>query len=164
MKKVIAVTAFLFVMMASSAFGQTQDWVRQEKKNRWGEVEGYTYTQTIHIATANDKGKNTTVAVIFVYDPSTPNLFGIGSKTHGSLDVHPAFNFITTSITVTLRNKAGKEFTFAGIVNASSDFTTAVMGTQDADLIKLLKTNEEWDILIEGRNWYIRTKIKGNLP
>ena len=160
MKRIIIV--FLLMVFSNSLWAQ--DWVRADKKNKWGEIESYTYNQIVVLATANYKGKNSTVAVIFMVDPTQPDIFIIGSRRLNGLDIHPAANFIDASITITLRNKEGKEFTYIGMIPSTSDFTNVIMGVPDADLIKLLKTNGEWDILIEGRDWYIRSKIKGNLP
>jgi hypothetical protein len=34
----------------------------------------------------------------------------------------------------------------------------------DSELINKLKGPGQWDMLIEGKRWYIRAKINGNLP
>ena len=87
-------------------------------------------------------------------------MLAISSRTINSSSIHPAANFIDDSITIILRNSEGREFTYPGLISGTPDFTNVIMGTQSTDLIKLLRSNGEWDILIEGRNWSIRFKIK----
>jgi len=160
MKRTIIIGIFLINVSSLWA----QNWEKTPDKNKWGDVEGYFYTQVINLATANYKGRNSTVAIIYCYDPKKPNYFLIYSKTLNGLDVHPAANFINDSFTLTLRSSDGKVTTYPGVVPSTRDFTSVTMACIDDRLVKLLKTNGEWDILIEGSNWYIRARIKGGLP
>jgi len=159
MKKII----LLGIILLSVSSLWAQNWEKTNNKNKWGEIEDYSYNQTIRFATAHYNGRNSTVVVIFIYYPRQ-NVFAIGSKTISSLDIHPAANFIDDSFTLTLRGNDGKETTYPGLIPATPDFTSVIMGLMDDRLIKLLKTNGEWDVLIEGKRWYIRTTIKGGLP
>jgi len=160
MKRMILIGIILFNVNSLWA----QNWEREPKKDKWGNINGYIYYQNIRLATAHYRGRNSTVSIIFFFDPQTPNEFGIYSRTLNALDIHPAANFINDSFTLTLKSSDGKEVIYPGTIPSTSDFTSVAMVLMDDRLIKLLKTKGEWDVLIEGRNWYIRTTIKGGLP
>jgi hypothetical protein len=143
-----------------------QDWKREVMTNRWGDTDGFAYHQGPLSGTAYGD-KNVSVSVFFVWNPpdsSFSNVLVIYSKTTGNLTWHPAYSFMDETIKFSLRN-AGGEKSFQGFTYAnSSSYDNVGMYVMDQALINLLHGSGQWDVLIEGDDWYIRTTIRGGLP
>jgi hypothetical protein len=80
------------------------------------------------------------------------------------LNFHPAAGFFDESVTVSLRSN-GTTTTFKeSTVSSQGNYNKVAILVMDSELINTLKSSGQWDVLIEGKRWYIRTKINGNLP
>jgi len=142
-----------------------QNWTKGESKNKWGDITGYSYTQkSTGIALGN---KEIQTIIVFLVDANVKdrNYFGIISQTIPDLEFHPAAGFINETITVSFR-KDGVTKSYTGSTEASmGNFNQVWMWfTFPSELSNILKGAGQWDVLIEGERWYIRTTIKGNLP
>ncbi len=92
------------------------------------------------------------------------NVLLIVSKTTGELSFHPGAGFFDESVTLSLRAN-GTTTTYSGTTVASmGNYNDVAITIFDAELIDKLRSTGQWDVLIEGKNWYIRTKINGDLP
>ena len=141
-----------------------QNWQKKETINRWGDITGYSYMQTA-LGTVN-QNKDIPIAIVYIASggDKTQNMFGITSRTISALEFHPAAGFIDEVVTLSLR-KDGITKTYKGSTYAEmGNYNQVWIGFEDADLINTLKQPGQWDILVEGRRWYMRATIKGNLP
>jgi len=142
----------------------TQNWTRDTIKNNWGDITGYVYFQRSNgIAHGNT---DISVTTGFAYTPSNElrNVLAIYSETIGDLVFHPATGFLNESVTISLRNN-GITTTYRGsTISSKGNYNSVLIYVIDSELINKLKSSGQWDILIEGKNWYIRSKINGNLP
>jgi hypothetical protein len=153
--------AVFFLFSTVSLFSQTQNWTKEAREDRWGDITGYVWRQTRSgIAHGN---KNVSLLVVFSWYLYQDYLI-IGSKTLGDFESHPGSDFLDESITLSLRSN-GITSTYGGVTSSShGNFDTVMMIVPDPELINKLRSPGQWDVLIEGRNWYIRTTIIGNLP
>jgi hypothetical protein len=141
-----------------------QNWTRFNITNNWGDIIEYGYNQIIRSAVAH-KDKDVTVAVSFVVAKAEGiDALVIVSLTTGELIYHPGAGFVDEPITLSLSSN-GTTTSYVGTTRASSgNYNKVAMITYDNDLIEKLHGQGQWDVLIEGRRWYIRTTIRGNLP
>jgi hypothetical protein len=141
-----------------------QNWTKEAIKDRWGDITGYKYEQG-NISAVAHGDKDVSAVVVFVWNPGKLSDFlFIGSRTLGNLEFHPGSGFLDESITFSLRSN-GITSTYSGMtVSSSSSWDVVGMYVIGAELINKLHSPGQWDVLMEGRKWYIRTTIKGNLP
>ena len=85
----------------------------------------------------------------------------------GDFAVHLGYDiFGGKDVTIQFR-KDGAIQTFHGVTTKedSPDWLyTGFAGGAAVSIAKLLKGNGTWDVLVECSNWYVRTKVTGNLP
>lgn len=141
-----------------------QNWTRDTLKNNWGDITGYVYFQR---ATGVAHGStDISVSIYFAYtteDAQMRNVLIINSETIGDLIFHPAAGFFDEPVTVSLRSN-GTTTTYKGsTVSSRGNYNNVYIYIIDSELINKLKSSGQWDILIEGKRWYIRSKIIGNL-
>ena len=107
------------------------------------------------------------VAFCYMVDESIKdrNYLAMISQTTGTLNFHPGAGFINEAITLSFRKD--------GITKSYTGSTEASLGSFDRvyvwipiplELSNMLNESGQWDVLIEGKRWYLRTTIKGNLP
>lgn len=144
-----------------------QNWEKKGNKNKWGDITSYSYVQgTRGTAHGNE---DIPVAVGFGLDANEKNEYGnylfVMSQTTGVLEFHPGAGFINESVTLSLR-KDGVTKSYTGSTEASQgSYNQVWMGfTITSELRNMLRGPGQWDVLIEGKRWYIRTTIRGNLP
>ena len=139
-----------------------QGWEQKTIKNRWGDDSGIMYCQ-VHEGTDS---KNT-YSCVFGLIVDDELVFMFDSKIAGDFAIHPGYDiFDGKDVTIRFR-KDGAIQTFSGVTlknDSSGWLDTAFVGVAAASIAKLLKGNGTWDVLVEGRNWYVRTKVHGNLP
>jgi len=162
-KRQLSVFCIIFLFFTTGLY--SQNWRKEENKNKWGDITGYSYMQDAS-GTIN---QNKDIPIIIIYVASSgeikeQNMFLIVSQTIGDLNFNPASGFIDEVVTLSLRKdgitKSYKGTTYA----AKGTYNQAWIAFIDADLTNTLKGVGQWDVLIEGRNWYIRSTIKGGLP
>ena len=139
-----------------------QGWKQTTLKDKWGDDSGIMYRQ-VHEGTDS---KNT-YGCDFGFIVDDELVFIFGSKIAGDFAIHPGYDiFDGKDVTIRFR-KDGAIQTFSGVTlknDSSGWLDTAFVGVAAASIAKLLKGNGTWDVLVEGRNWYVRTKVHGNLP
>jgi hypothetical protein len=141
-----------------------QNWTKSNTTNNWGDITGYRYDQIIPSAVAHEDKDVAVVVAFAVVKVEGFDILMIVSKTTGKLISHPAAGFINESITISLRSN-GTTTSYAGTTDASlGNYDHVLMTIFDNDLIEKLHGQGQWDVLIEGGGWYIRTTIRGNLP
>jgi len=161
-KRQLCIYFILFLFSTTGLY--PQNWQKEETKNRWGDITGYSYMQTA-LGTVK-QNKDIPIAIVYTAsaDYKTQNMFAITSRTISALEFHPAAGFIDEAVTLSLR-KDGITKTYRGSTFAEmGNYNEVWIGFVDADLINTLKQPGQWDVLIEGRRWYIKTTIKGSLP
>ena len=140
-----------------------QGWEQITRKNRWGDDSGIVYNQ---VQFGNDSKNKYGCGFGFSYYEDGL-VFVFTSKIAGDFAIHPGYDiFGGKDVTIQFR-KDGAIQTFHGVTtkNDSPDWlNTAFVGEAAASIAKLLKGNGTWDVLVEGSNWYVRTKVTGNLP
>jgi len=152
----------IFIVSVSSLWAQ--NWIKEVSKDRWGDVKGYTYSQTTTGVAHGDTDVSIHIGFFYSTQAEVRNVLGIGSRTIDDLKFHPAAGFLNEAVTLSLRSN-GITTTYKGsTISSEGNFDRVVIVIMDSELIKKLKSSGQWDVLIEGKNWYIRTKINGNLP
>lgn len=140
-----------------------QGWVQETMKDRWGDDSGIGYYQ----GQLGNDSKNK-YACAFGFEVMDDVLyFAFVSKIAGDFAIHPGYDiFGGKKVTIQFR-KDGAIQTFSGkttVYDGSNASCTAFVGEAAASIAKLLKGNGTWDVLVECSNWYVRTKVTGNLP
>lgn len=163
--KYYGIMLIILFSLCSKSILFAQDWTKDVSKNRWGDITGYSYFQrTTGVARGDTE---ISVVVAFAYsgsDAQLKNCLAIYSLTIGDLVFHPAAGFLDEAVTVSLRSN-GTTTTYKGTtVSAKGNYNTVAILVFDSELIKKIKSPGQWDLLIEGKRWYIRSKIIGNLP
>jgi len=157
---------FLFLLIPLHGLF-AQSWVKEETKNRWGDITGYSYHQTTRGTARSESSSIVQVFIVYGYVPNdslNKNSLIIVSKTTGELDFHPASGFLNEKVTLSLRSN-GITTSYSGTTIAEkSNFNMVAVLITSAELISKLKGSGQWDVLIEGRRWYINGSINGNLP
>ena len=140
-----------------------QGWEQKTTKDRWGDDSGIVYNQ----AQLGNDSKNK-YACVFCFTVGDNGLvFIFASKMAGDFAIHPGYDiFGGKDVTIQFR-KDGAIQTFHGVTveyNRPDWSYTAFVGEAAVSIAKLLKGNGTWDVLVEGSNWYVRTKVTGNMP
>jgi hypothetical protein len=141
-----------------------QGWEKITTYDEWGDVDGYQYTQTVKNAVSHGK-EDVQVDVTFYWSKQNgENTLGICSESNGVLVMHPAYSFLDEAINLSLRNN-GVTKTFTGFTNSkTSKYNKVYIYVSDSQLVNMLRGSGQWDVLVKGDGWYMRTIITGNLP
>jgi hypothetical protein len=161
--KRISVMVLCLFLVSSIAFAQS--WQKRTFTVKWGDDYGYaSYSQIISTATGLGNAKTVSMTVQFGWSAEQPVCLIIHCKTNGDLTFNPAYSFMDESITLSLRSN-GVTKSYTGFTSSdSSSWQTVAMAVLDGQLINQLNGSGTWDVLIEGKDWYIRTTIRVNLP
>jgi hypothetical protein len=162
-KKLIAIGLIFFLFLpVSNLFAQ--NWTRETTQDRWGDTTGYMYRQLVRSAIAHGD-KDVSVLVLFIWSSEQGrDTLVIYSETTKDFAFHPGSGFLNENITFSLRGN-GTTTSYRGNTDSGSgNFNKIFVLVTDAALINKSHGQGQWDVLIEGRNWYIRTTISGNLP
>ena len=140
-----------------------QGWEQTTLKDKWGDDSGIGYYQG---QLGNDSKNN--YDCLFGFEVMDDVLyFAFASKIAGDFAIHPGYDiFGGKKVTIQFR-KDGAIQTFSGkttVYDGSNASCTAFVGEAAVSIAKLLKGNGTWDVLVECSNWYVRTKVTGNLP
>jgi hypothetical protein len=140
-----------------------QTWEKKESRNRWGDLDGsYTYLQ--YKRSSGFKGKEMPMVVQYSWTPTSKDWLNIMCAPDEHFQVNPAATLVAQGITFSLRSN-GVIKSYKGFIDVDySDLTIVVFNVYDQQLIRQLQGPGQWEALIEGRDWYIRTSISGNLP
>jgi hypothetical protein len=158
-KKLLLIMGLL--LTAATVFAQ--GWTRDPLRDRWGDVMGDAFTQIILSAKCCGD-RDIPVAVGVTWVPAMPETLVIVSEAIDRLTFHPAYSFMDEYIKVSLRSN-GITTTYNGSTFSSkSIWQNVVMIVFDQQLINQLHGSGQWDVLIEGDDWYISTTIRENLP
>ena len=140
-----------------------QGWVQETVKNKWGDDSDIGYYQV-------DEGtdsKNTYGCGFVVVVTDNELGFAFFSAILGGFEFHPGYSFLDGERVSMQLRKDGVIQTFYGVTSKRDSYDELAVlfyGEIAASIAKLLKGNGTWDVLVEGRNWYVRTKVHGNLP
>ena len=156
--------SFLFLFLAFTNLLSAQDWTKQEKRDRWNDIIGYTYMQPVF--TSAIENKTIPIGMMFCWENKNLDVIYILSVTQDT-PIHspqPGKGFINERITLSLR-RDGNTRTFYGTTEIGwGSYSSLAMFFNDSNLVNLLHGSGQWDFLIEGNRWYIRGSIEGNLP
>jgi hypothetical protein len=133
-------------------------------RDRWGDVTSDVFSQTILSAKCRGD-RDIPVDITFGWMSKLPEILIIYSRAKkDSLAFNPAYSFMDEYIKVSLRSN-GITTTYNGSTTSSlSTWQNVAMIVFDQQLINQLRGSGQWDVLIEGDDWYISTTIRGNLP
>lgn len=148
-KYIILLTLLLFLFQINA-----QNWKPHILKNKWGDIAGTCYLQFQQ----GTDGKNSY---------TVNNAFGISDKgfkffvttTVDSLKIHPGYYDSTVQVSFRYNGKIIKK---ESAVDKVDDIGFISASIEDGgEIYSLLKQHGSLDILIEGKNWYVRTKVEG---
>ena len=166
MKKKLIIGLYLLTIFSYLQAQEFGKWIKSPITDRWDDKTGDMYIQTQH---GTDSENKYTCAFVFCCETEFENIsFIIASSIISEFaNWHPGRAYYPTEISIKFRENEnittfiGKSFP----ANSNYDLVTIVVNHSDAIKIsKLLKENKTWDVLIEGNNWYNKTKVNGNLP
>ena len=140
-----------------------QGWEQTTVKDKWGDDSGIMHYQK-QVGT-DSKNKYSCAFGFTVADNEL--VFTFVSKITGDFAIHPGYDiFGGKDVTIQFR-KDGAIQTFSGVTlrHDNPEWSgTCFVNEVAVSIAKLLKGNGTWDVLVEGSNWYVRTKVTGNLP
>lgn len=166
MKKKLIIGLYLltiFSYLQAHAYGE---WIKTPITDRWNDKTGELYIQPQLGADSENKY---TCAFTFCCETEFENISFIiaSSIVTDFASWHPGRAYYPTEISIKFRENE-KITTFIGkSFPADSNYDLVAIAVNHSDAIKitkLLKENKTWDVLIEGKNWYNKTKVNGNLP
>ncbi|GHT68373.1 hypothetical protein FACS1894110_15750 [Spirochaetia bacterium] len=166
MKKSIVLLMFLFFI--ESLF--CQEWIKVTQKDKWGDPVGYYYHQTVEGIGYDGIEKPMRIVLIYEIDESSIDIYCM-TKNNETFRTTSMLNLETCKITC---RADGKDVEFPGIVSRKNYSEVRVLWRvklefNDESIIPLsavefLRARKTYTILIEGRGWFIRATINGNLP
>jgi len=173
--KMVVLTVTVLLACVGVSWGKDPpmgQWIKEETKDRWGDVSGYTYMQW---TMADGRGENGRMAkwglgVIYTED----NAIGIAIapttvRVPPFVFIRGELGTIPASISLRDENKNAKDF-FASYIPKTSGAELYLL-SRERDLVNMLKNKGKFTILItlgiEGigqQSWSVRGSIVGGLP
>ena len=153
---------FLFFMLFESSFGQV--WKKEPLKNRWGDKTGSVYLQQHQ---GSDSRYTYTCTLGVTYDEFRDEYLFVCTAKINEYRMPPARYSFNKTVSVEFRNDNTFQM-FSGTPFTDKldydSFGIYVEGEDAIEIIKFLQSNGTWDVLIENSDWYLKTKLGGDLP
>ena len=160
MRKILSSMILFFGMFSLVA----QSWQKKVITDRWGDENGYFWLQ----ANLGENDEDTCVFSILV---RLPGAYPIGVVMRTEEEINPAHYILNEDkITLSFRNGSLiKKFdlrSYNDLPKVGND--TAIFFPKIAEdhvkILELLTEDNNWEVLVETKDWYVRSKLVGNLP
>jgi len=182
MKKIIIF--FIITLITPSLYSQA--WAKTQVMDKWGEITGYRFMQSVTCTGVGANGKGTWNFRI-IYEPNSEFKLIFFITPLRSDGFSPSWVILYNDVTISLRN-GDNILTFIGIakstdldslfvvpsiVGARDAIVDAIVGSGkkgndflsiDSKILEALRSNIDYTILIEASSWWVRANIKGGMP
>jgi carbonic anhydrase len=144
-----------------------QQWERSTFIDKWGEVEISPY----YAQNVRSEGESRffngmdrwDLNIAYVGDDMI--VMSITPRADTKSRTVPTNTFVDKRVNITLREINRNEQKFIGILSSQNNSGELLFITcHDSRMMKALKENTKFKILIDGGDWYVRAEIAGNLP